>query len=167
LSQASRSLGQWLAYQQGTHSQSIDLSLERVREVAARLGLLQREALPVVIVAGTNGKGSTATPAGTLLQCCGAGRPVHLAAPGALQRAHAGRTVHRRAMRRWWRHSSASRRRAAPITLTFFEYNALAALELFRRGAGRGAGAGSRPRRQARRRQHHRCRCRGAVLDRL
>ena len=37
----SRTLGQWLVYQQSTHNQSIDLSLERVRAVAVRLGLLQ------------------------------------------------------------------------------------------------------------------------------
>jgi len=65
----SRSLEQWLAYQQGAHSLSIDLSLERVREVAARLGLLEQRC-PAVIVAGTNGKGSTATLLAALLQAC-------------------------------------------------------------------------------------------------
>jgi len=53
-----RSLDQWLQYQLSTHPQAIAMGLERVREVARRLQLL---ALPcqVIMVAGTNGKGST------------------------------------------------------------------------------------------------------------
>jgi dihydrofolate synthase/folylpolyglutamate synthase len=89
----SRSLEQWLAYQQGAHGLSIDLSLERVREVAARLGLLDKRC-PAVIIAGTNGKGSTAAALAALLQSCGQRvGPVHQAAPGALQRARPGSTA--------------------------------------------------------------------------
>lgn len=51
-------LTQWLDYQQGLHTQSVDLGLDRVREVAARMGL-GRPARRVITVAGTNGKGST------------------------------------------------------------------------------------------------------------
>ncbi len=53
-----RTLEQWLDYQQAVHPKSIDLGLERVGEVARRLGLA-RPARHVVTVAGTNGKGST------------------------------------------------------------------------------------------------------------
>ncbi|HPA01462.1 MAG TPA: bifunctional folylpolyglutamate synthase/dihydrofolate synthase, partial [Chiayiivirga sp.] len=51
-------LDQWLEYQQSLHSQPIALGLDRVREVAGRLGL-GRPARRVITVAGTNGKGST------------------------------------------------------------------------------------------------------------
>jgi dihydrofolate synthase/folylpolyglutamate synthase len=53
-----RTLDQWLQYQLSTHPQAIAMGLERVREVARRLDLLS---LPcqVIVVAGTNGKGST------------------------------------------------------------------------------------------------------------
>lgn len=53
-----RTLAQWLEYQQGLHAQTIELGLTRVREVADRLGLADIETLRVV-VAGTNGKGSS------------------------------------------------------------------------------------------------------------
>lgn len=50
-------LSEWLAYCERLHPKTIDMGLERVREVAARLGL--RFECPVITVAGTNGKGST------------------------------------------------------------------------------------------------------------
>ncbi len=51
-------LDQWLDYQQQQHPNAIALGLDRVREVARRLGLA-RPATRVITVAGTNGKGST------------------------------------------------------------------------------------------------------------
>ncbi len=53
-----RTLDQWLEYQQAVHPKAIDMGLERIGEVAHRLGL-GRPARQVVTVAGTNGKGST------------------------------------------------------------------------------------------------------------
>jgi len=47
----------WLQWQQTLHPRAIDPGLERVREVAARLGLLNPPAR-VITVAGTNGKGT-------------------------------------------------------------------------------------------------------------
>jgi dihydrofolate synthase / folylpolyglutamate synthase len=54
----SRSLADWLDYQQQVHPAGIALGLDRVREVALRLGI-GRPARQVITVAGTNGKGST------------------------------------------------------------------------------------------------------------
>lgn len=48
----------WLAWIGTLHTTEIELGLERVREVARRLDVLQ-PSCPVVIVGGTNGKGST------------------------------------------------------------------------------------------------------------
>ena len=130
----SRTLEQWLAYQQGTHNLSIDLSLERVREVAARLDLLERRC-PGVIVAGTNGKGSTATTLAALLQACG--QSVGLFTSPHLVRYNErvqidGAPVSDAALVAAFERIEAAR---AAVTLTFFEYNALAALELFRQAA--------------------------------
>ncbi|MDT0138204.1 bifunctional tetrahydrofolate synthase/dihydrofolate synthase [Acidovorax sp. PRC11] len=47
----------WLAHCERIHPKTIDMGLERVGEVARRLGL--RFDCPVITVAGTNGKGST------------------------------------------------------------------------------------------------------------
>lgn len=51
-------LSDWLQYINKLHTQTIDLGLGRVQTVAARLALL-RPTCPVIIVGGTNGKGST------------------------------------------------------------------------------------------------------------
>jgi len=53
-----RTLADWLAYIERQHPKSIELGLDRVREVAARMEL-SAPARQVVTVAGTNGKGST------------------------------------------------------------------------------------------------------------
>jgi len=53
-------LGDWLAHLEGLHPKGqggIELGLERVRQVKAALG--QTQDCPLVIVGGTNGKGST------------------------------------------------------------------------------------------------------------
>jgi len=50
-------LTEWLAHCERLHPKNIDMGLERVSEVAQRMGL--RLDCPVITVAGTNGKGST------------------------------------------------------------------------------------------------------------
>jgi len=51
-------LDEWLRWQESVHPRSIELGLDRVSEVAARLELLG-DATPTITVAGTNGKGSS------------------------------------------------------------------------------------------------------------
>ena len=53
-----RTLAEWLAYIERQHPRQVALGLERVREVAQRMGL-KRPARKVITIAGTNGKGST------------------------------------------------------------------------------------------------------------
>lgn len=67
---AARSLAQWLAYLEQLHPSAIDMGLDRVREVAQRLGLT-RPAPRVVTVTGTNGKGSTCAFLASLLRAGG------------------------------------------------------------------------------------------------
>ncbi len=54
---APATLDEWLAHCERLHTKSIDMGLERVAAVWARLG--RRLTMPVFTVAGTNGKGST------------------------------------------------------------------------------------------------------------
>jgi dihydrofolate synthase/folylpolyglutamate synthase len=51
-------LDAWLQWQEGLHPKAIDLGLDRVRRVAERLQLTSSDA-SVITVAGTNGKGSS------------------------------------------------------------------------------------------------------------
>ena len=51
-------LPEWLEYIEQQHPRSIELGLDRVRAVAARMGL-EAPARRVITVGGTNGKGST------------------------------------------------------------------------------------------------------------
>src|SRR5687767_5367167 len=52
-----KTLQEWLAYCESLHPKTIELGLDRVKSVAARMQL--RFGCPVITVAGTNGKGST------------------------------------------------------------------------------------------------------------
>ena len=52
-----KTLSEWLAHCEQLHPQAIDMGLDRVRQVAQRMNL--RLTMPVITVAGTNGKGST------------------------------------------------------------------------------------------------------------
>ena len=51
-------LAQWLARIETIHPKSVDMGLERIQAVAADLGI-QKPGNQVILVAGTNGKGST------------------------------------------------------------------------------------------------------------
>ncbi len=128
----SRSLADWLERQERTHPSAIDLTLDRVREVARRLDLL-RPANPVVTVAGTNGKGSTVAYLDAVLRA-------HGVRTGRFTSPHLKRYNERicvddaeapdAALIESFERIDAVR---DDITLTFFEYNALAALDHFRR----------------------------------
>ena len=55
-----KSLAQWLTYLESVHPSEIELGLERLKSVAQTLNLL-KPAAHSILVAGTNGKGSTVT----------------------------------------------------------------------------------------------------------
>lgn len=57
LKDAPRNLHEWLDFIQRLHPSEIDMGLDRLRQVAQRLGLVRPAALSIV-VSGTNGKGS-------------------------------------------------------------------------------------------------------------
>ena len=64
-----KNLSDWLAYCEQIHPVNIDMGLERVREVATRMGLNMN--CPVITVAGTNGKGSTCAMLESILMQAG------------------------------------------------------------------------------------------------
>ncbi|PIF21169.1 bifunctional tetrahydrofolate synthase/dihydrofolate synthase [Candidatus Pantoea floridensis] len=70
LPQATSPLATWLHYLEHLHSQAIELGLDRIQRVAARLDLL-KPAPFVFTVAGTNGKGTTCRTLETLLLAAG------------------------------------------------------------------------------------------------
>ena len=59
----------WLEYIEGVHAQAIELGLERVQGVKRALGIEQK--VPVIIVGGTNGKGSICAMLERMLLCAG------------------------------------------------------------------------------------------------
>jgi dihydrofolate synthase/folylpolyglutamate synthase len=65
-----RTLSEWLAHQERVHPQSIDLGLDRLARVLGRLQWSQPK-VPVITVAGTNGKGSVAAYCSAILGAAG------------------------------------------------------------------------------------------------
>jgi len=127
-----RSLADWLEQQQKSHPNAIDLTLARVREVGRRMNLLA-PAFKVITVAGTNGKGSTVAYLDAVLRS--AGRKVGRFTSPHLTRYNERICIDANEATDAELIGSFERIDAArgDTTLTFFEYNALAALDLFSR----------------------------------
>ncbi len=127
-----QTLDDWLVHIDAVHPRQVELGLDRVTEVAARLGV-QQPAPTSVIVAGTNGKGSTCVALERLL----ADRGMRV---GTTLSPHVERFNER--VRLCGREAddldicealAAVDSARAGVSLTYFEYSALAALYLFRR----------------------------------
>jgi dihydrofolate synthase / folylpolyglutamate synthase len=125
-----RTLAEWLALQESVHPRSIDLGLARVSGVARALGL-EAPAFRVITVGGTNGKGSVAAHAEALLQAIGA-RVGLFTSPHLLRYNERIRVMGVEAgdqeLIEAFERIEAAR---GATTLTFFEYNTLAALAIF------------------------------------
>ena len=131
---AGRTLEEWLAYQQALHPRSIDLGLERVRAVADRLGLLP-VAGRTALVGGTNGKGSTSALLAALARAHGA-RTGLFTSPHLLRyheriQVDGGEPDDAQLCEAFGRIEAAR----GGESLTYFEFNTLAALLLFRAAA--------------------------------
>jgi len=126
-----QSLDEWLDYIAGQHWQSIDMGLERMRTLVARLDL-QHPAPHIITVAGTNGKGSTCVACEALLRRQGRRTGVTLSPHVArfnerirIDGAEADDALIIRAFQ-----AVEAARRDTP--LTYFEFSALAALWCFK-----------------------------------
>lgn len=125
----SPALAAWLARIEGLHPKSIELGLERVRAVAGRLGLAVD--CTTIVVAGTNGKGSTCAMLEAILLAAGY-RVGLYTSPHLLvfnERARLnGRPVDDLALVAAFEKVEAAR---GDTSLTYFEFTTLAVLDLF------------------------------------
>src|SRR5574340_1655389 len=64
-----RTLAGWLSYLESLHPKAIALGLERVAQVKQRLNL--KPAFPIIVVGGTNGKGSVCAMLESMLHAAG------------------------------------------------------------------------------------------------
>jgi dihydrofolate synthase/folylpolyglutamate synthase len=124
------SLEQWLAYQSQLHPQAIDLGLDRLRQVLERLGWRQPK-VPVITVAGTNGKGSVSGFCAAILAAAGyrvgTFTSPHLRDYRERIRIH-DRLVSAAELVEVFERIEAAR---GEVGLTFFEFNTIAALLVF------------------------------------
>ena len=130
-----RSLAEWLDWAGRQHPVGIDMGLERVSQVAERLGFEapgRRPAPRTIIVAGTNGKGSTTIFTEALLRASGfrVGATIspHIHTFNERVRID-GQAVDDVTLATAFAAVEAAR---GDITLTYFEYSALVALWTFR-----------------------------------
>lgn len=124
-----RSLAEWTRLVEGLHPKNIDMGLDRIRVVKERLGI--HFECPVVIVGGTNGKGSTCAMLQTIWQ--EAGYRIGLYTSPHIHRFNErmciqGRMVEDEKLVRYFEVVEAAR---GDVALTFFEFTTLVALKLF------------------------------------
>ena len=125
-------LSEWLAWQQILHFSSIDLGLDRCKHVAHQMNLLSPD-FKVITVAGTNGKGSSARMLETILT--GAGFHVgcftspHLIRYNERIRVDSVEIGDDEICGAFDRIDCAREE----VSLTYFEFSALAALDIFKR----------------------------------
>jgi dihydrofolate synthase/folylpolyglutamate synthase len=125
-----RRLAEWLAWQETLHPNAIDLGLDRLQRTLDRLKW-QRPACPVITVAGTNGKGSCVALTARILNEAGH-RVGTFTSPHLLRYNERividGVEVPDEALVAAFERIDAAR---GEDTLTFFEFNAAAALLVF------------------------------------
>ena len=132
-----KDLAGWLAYIEQQHPQAIALGLDRVERVRDAMGLAT--SVPVITVAGTNGKGSTCAMLEAILSA--AGYRVGLYTSPHLLRYNervriAGREADDATLCAAFARVEAARTGKADNTrLTYFEFGTLAAVDAFLRGA--------------------------------
>ncbi|RCS30029.1 bifunctional tetrahydrofolate synthase/dihydrofolate synthase [Rhodanobacter denitrificans] len=127
-----RTLAEWLAYQERVNVHSIELGLDRVREVWRRMGA-PAPAKRVITVGGTNGKGSTVALLEAMLRAAGlrvgAFTSPHLLAYNERVRIDGADADDATLVASFERIEAAR----GEIPLTYFEFGALAAIDLFAR----------------------------------
>ena len=133
------SLTDWLSHLESLHPRGaagIELGLERVAAVKAALG--QKQTVPVIVVGGTNGKGSTCAMLECILGCAGYRVGLytspHLLAYNERVRI-GGQAVDDALLCEAFRKVEAARLAAGAVALTYFEFGTLAAWECFEQEA--------------------------------
>lgn len=123
-------LSDWLAWQEGLHPKTIDLTLDRVRRTLERLGWTPPRC-PVITIGGTNGKGSCAALSSSILRAAGY-RVGVFTSPHLVRYQERvvidGREASDASLIAAFERIDEAR---GADTLTFFEFNTLAALLVF------------------------------------
>lgn len=129
-----RTVSDWLTYIETCHPSNIDLGLERISHVAQRLSVVHFNC-PVVMVAGTNGKGSTVALLAAILTAAGY-RVGTYTSPHLIRYQEriqmAGQHISDQALCQAFQQIEKIR---CEIPLTYFEFGTLAALWTFKQAA--------------------------------
>lgn len=127
---STQSLDQWLSWLESVHPVAIDMGLDRVSAVADRLGLRPAKR-PLILVGGTNGKGSTVAILSSIYQQAGL-------RVGAYTSPHIDHFCERIKIDGQMVEDSrvvdalaTIEDRRMPESLTYFEYTTLAAMHVF------------------------------------
>lgn len=125
------SLDEWLDWQEDLHYKTIDLGIERCKEVAERMDLLAHE-FHVISIAGTNGKGSSAAMLDMIYR--NAGYTVGTYTSPHLLRYNERVKINGLEASDQFLCEAFNRvdQARGDISLTYFEFGTLAALDLFR-----------------------------------
>jgi len=130
------SLHEWLDWQEGLHPSAIELGLERVAEVFKRLHS-SLPSIPVITVAGTNGKGSSVALLESIYQQAGyetgAYTSPHLLRYNERIHLNAEEVSDELICEAFDRIDRARLENNKEISLTYFEFGSLAALDIFYR----------------------------------
>jgi dihydrofolate synthase/folylpolyglutamate synthase len=126
---APQSLSDWLSYLERIHPSAIDMGLDRVARVRDGLGLIP--AFPIVAVAGTNGKGSVCAMLESILSSAGYKTGVYTS-PHLLRYNERVRVQGREAAdEELVRAFSRIEQVRGEVSLTYFEFGTLAAMDVF------------------------------------
>jgi len=124
-------LPDWLTYLERLHPKTIEMGLERVNRVKITLGLAP--SFPIITVAGTNGKGSTCAMLEAILSRAGY-RVGCYTSPHLLRYNERVRIAQQEASDEYLCEAFAaveSARVSSDVSLTYFEFGTLAAMQLF------------------------------------
>ena len=125
-------LADWLAWQESLHFTAIELGLDRCNKVAGRMGLLKSNS-KVISISGTNGKGSSAAMLDAMLRQSGykvgAYTSPHLTGYNERICINGKQVTDDQLCRSFHRIDQAR----GDISLTYFEFGTLAALDIFQR----------------------------------
>lgn len=132
---ADYSLQTWIDWLLSNHSEEIDLGLDRVRQVAKKMGLLKLSPY-VISVAGTNGKGSSVAMLSAIYQAAGyqvgCYTSPHILTFNERFQIN-GQMVSDVDITRAFFEIETARKQTNGIKLTYFEFSTLAALVIFAR----------------------------------
>ena len=129
------SLAAWLAHLEAQHPQgSAGIALGLTRVQAVKAALCQRQSVPIVTVAGTNGKGSTCAMLERILGCAGY-RVGLYTSPHLLSYRErirvCGADIDEASLCAAFGRVEAARQGSGNVSLTYFEFGTLAAWECF------------------------------------